>query len=311
MTRGGSSWSRTFSSSARPPVSSARRVTPGRLTGSAGHALPLISTTTCATSAPRAISQRQPRTGTRTHMPAQVRTDLPAHRCEATTTHTAPGERPRRGPAGRAAPPSPARRHAGSPETRSQSATQPGRRRAHVAAAMGGCRLLSDHLLRRADLIALRVRERSAGRRLSSPLHSVSFVILNGISGLLVRRAARGCPSALPVLASVGGHAGRRRRGMPLREPARGSSAERYRLRAGSRTRWRRRRGRGRLRPGRRRQRDNQPTAPRWPAGAVRPIRVRPGVRPGSRRRAGRWGCAGAAVVLLPRRRSRPRLLPA
>ena len=141
MTRGGSSWSRTFSSSARPPVSSARRVAPGRLTGSAGHALPLISTTTCATSAPRAISQRQPRTGTRTHVPAQVRTDLPAHRCEATTTHTAPGERPRRGPAGRAAPPSPARRHAGSPETRSQSVTQPGRRRAHVAAVRCGCRV--------------------------------------------------------------------------------------------------------------------------------------------------------------------------
>ena len=71
MTRGGSSWSRTFSSSARPSVSSARRVSPGRLTGSADHALPLISITTCATSAPRVISQRQPRA------PAPARTHLP------------------------------------------------------------------------------------------------------------------------------------------------------------------------------------------------------------------------------------------
>lgn len=61
MTRGGSSWSRTFSSSARPSVSTARRVSSGRPTGSADHALPLISITTCATSAPRVISQRQPR----------------------------------------------------------------------------------------------------------------------------------------------------------------------------------------------------------------------------------------------------------
>ena len=32
------------------------------------------------------------RIGTRTHVPAQVRTDLPAHQCEPTTTHTVPGE---------------------------------------------------------------------------------------------------------------------------------------------------------------------------------------------------------------------------
>ena len=78
------------------------------------------------------------RTGTRTHAPAQVRTDLPAHQCETTTTHTAPGEPgqddPWCRPAGRAAPPSPAWRHAGSPEIRSQSMTQPGRRRAQVPA---------------------------------------------------------------------------------------------------------------------------------------------------------------------------------
>jgi hypothetical protein len=69
MTRGGSSWSRTFSSSARPSVSTARRVSSGRLTGSADHALALISITTCATSAPRVISQRQPRAPARTCLP--------------------------------------------------------------------------------------------------------------------------------------------------------------------------------------------------------------------------------------------------
>ena len=157
-TRGGSPWSRTFSSSARPWVSSARRVSPGRLTGSADHALPLISTTTCATS-PRATSQRPTaRTGTRTHVPAQVRTDLPAHQCEPTTTHTVPGETSettRRGP-GRAGrhPGSPARRHAGSPQIRSQSVTQPGRRRAQVAvlAQRGGCDLGNVRLTDVGDL---------------------------------------------------------------------------------------------------------------------------------------------------------------
>ena len=95
MTRGGSSWSRTFSSSARPPVSSARRVAPGRLTGSARHALPLISTTTCATSAPRAISQRQPRA------PAPARTCLPrfALTCQPTDARLRqPTPRPARDP---------------------------------------------------------------------------------------------------------------------------------------------------------------------------------------------------------------------
>ena len=98
MTRGGSSSSRTFSSSARPSVSSARRVSPGR---------PRITGKTDRIGRPRPPADldhdlrnvRPPgdlpaptaRTGTRTHVPAQVRTDLPAHRCE-TTTHTAPGE---------------------------------------------------------------------------------------------------------------------------------------------------------------------------------------------------------------------------
>lgn len=131
MTRGGSSWSRTFSSSARPSVSSARRVSSGRLTGSADHALPLISITTCATSAPRVISQRQPRA------PAPARTCLPrfalicqpisARLRQRTPRRASQARRPRRGP-GRAAPRSPARRHAGSPKIRSQSVTQPGRR---------------------------------------------------------------------------------------------------------------------------------------------------------------------------------------
>lgn len=61
MTRGGLSSSRTLSSSVRPSVSSACRVSSGRLRGSADQASPLISITTWATSAPREISQRQPR----------------------------------------------------------------------------------------------------------------------------------------------------------------------------------------------------------------------------------------------------------
>jgi hypothetical protein len=120
MTRGGSSWSRTFSSSARPSVSSARRVSSGRLTGSADHALPLISITTCATSAPRVISQRQPRA------PAPARTCLPrfalicqpisARLRRRTPLRASRARQPGAAPAGRAAPRSPARRHAGPPE---------------------------------------------------------------------------------------------------------------------------------------------------------------------------------------------------
>ena len=60
MTRGGSSWSRTFSSSVRPSVWSAPRVSSGSGRGSLDQAVPLISITTCATCAPRVISQRQP-----------------------------------------------------------------------------------------------------------------------------------------------------------------------------------------------------------------------------------------------------------
>ena len=71
MTRGGLSRSRTLSSSVRPSVSSACLVSSGRLTGSADQALPLISITTCAASAPRVISQRQPRAS------APARTCLP------------------------------------------------------------------------------------------------------------------------------------------------------------------------------------------------------------------------------------------
>jgi hypothetical protein len=111
MTRGGSSWSRTFSSSARPSVSTARRVSSGRLTGSADHALPLISITTCATSAPRVISQRQPRA------PAPARTCLPrfALICQpisARIRHPTPrrasrARRPGRGPGRPSGPPEP------------------------------------------------------------------------------------------------------------------------------------------------------------------------------------------------------------
>ena len=59
MTRGGSSCSRTFSSSVRPSVWSAPRVSSGRRRGSLDQAVPLISITTCATCAPRVISQSQ------------------------------------------------------------------------------------------------------------------------------------------------------------------------------------------------------------------------------------------------------------
>jgi hypothetical protein len=134
MTRGGSSWSRTFSNSARPSVSSAPRVA-GK-TDRIGRPRPPADLDHDLRNVrpPGDLPAPTARTGTRTHGPAQVRTDLPAHRCEATTTHTAPAETTPAQPGRPSGTPSPARRHAGSPETRSQSMTQPGRRRAHVAA---------------------------------------------------------------------------------------------------------------------------------------------------------------------------------
>ena len=118
MTRGGSSWARTLSSSVRPSVSSACRVSSGRLTGSAAQALPLISITTCATSAPRVISQRQPRAS------APAPTCLPrfALICQPISPRLRQRTRSRASgrddlgtaPAGRAAPRSPPRRHPGS-----------------------------------------------------------------------------------------------------------------------------------------------------------------------------------------------------
>jgi hypothetical protein len=44
------------------------------------------------------------RIGTRTHMPTPPRTNMPAHQCETTTPHTAPGGPSETTPAGRAAP---------------------------------------------------------------------------------------------------------------------------------------------------------------------------------------------------------------
>jgi hypothetical protein len=61
MTRGGSSCSRTLSSSVRPSVSRARRVSSWTLKGSLDQAVPLISITIRATWSPRVISQTQPR----------------------------------------------------------------------------------------------------------------------------------------------------------------------------------------------------------------------------------------------------------
>ena len=61
MTPGGLSVSRTFNISVRPSVSRACRVSSGRWRGSLDQADPLISTTTCATCAPRVTSQSQPR----------------------------------------------------------------------------------------------------------------------------------------------------------------------------------------------------------------------------------------------------------
>ena len=64
MTRGGSSCPSTFSSSVRPSVASACRVSSGRRRGSLDQAEPLISITTCATWGPRVISHSQPRAST-------------------------------------------------------------------------------------------------------------------------------------------------------------------------------------------------------------------------------------------------------
>jgi hypothetical protein len=148
ITLGGSSWSRTFTGSARPSVSSARRVSPGRPTGSADHALPLISIQPCATSVPRVISQRQPRASApaRTCRPrlALICQPISARLRHRTLRRAGRARRPQRAeprPARRHG--SPARRHTGSPQVRSQSVTQPGRRRAQVAvlAQRGGCDL--------------------------------------------------------------------------------------------------------------------------------------------------------------------------
>jgi hypothetical protein len=57
MTPGGFPVSRTFNISVRPSVSRACRVSSGRWRGSLDQADPLISTTTCATCAPRVTSQ--------------------------------------------------------------------------------------------------------------------------------------------------------------------------------------------------------------------------------------------------------------
>jgi hypothetical protein len=90
MMWGGSSCSRTFSSSVRPSVWSAPRVSSGRRRGSLDQAVPLISTTTCATCAPRVISQRQPCAST------PARTYLPRFALISQLTTARLGERARR-----------------------------------------------------------------------------------------------------------------------------------------------------------------------------------------------------------------------
>jgi hypothetical protein len=60
MTRGGSSWPSTFRSSVLPSVSSARRVSSGRASGSVAQTGPLISIVTRATWPPRLISHSHP-----------------------------------------------------------------------------------------------------------------------------------------------------------------------------------------------------------------------------------------------------------
>jgi hypothetical protein len=90
MMRGGSSWSRAFSSSVRPSVWSAPRVSSGRRRGSLDQAVPLISITTCATCAPRVISQSQPCPS------APARTYLPRFALISQLTTARLGERARR-----------------------------------------------------------------------------------------------------------------------------------------------------------------------------------------------------------------------
>jgi hypothetical protein len=102
MTGGGSSRSRTLSSSVRPSVSSACRVSSGRLSGSVDQALPLISITTCATSAPRVISQRQPRASApgRTCLPrfAVISQPINPRLRQRMRRQAVRARRPRRGP---------------------------------------------------------------------------------------------------------------------------------------------------------------------------------------------------------------------
>src|SRR5262249_56175664 len=153
MRRGGSSWGKD-PQQLGTAVGLKRGPRPAGETGRVGRPRP-----------PAAVAHHPPRrpplgdlpapaarTGTRTNVLAQVRTDLPAHQCETATTHATPGEPGRT---------TPARRHAGSPQIGSQSVTQPGRRRAQVAvlAQRGGCDLGNVGLTDVGDL-----RGRQAGR---------------------------------------------------------------------------------------------------------------------------------------------------
>lgn len=91
MTRGGSSWSRTLSSSVRPSVSSACRVSSRRRRGSLDQATPLISITTCANlRASGDLPEPTARGDTRTHVPAEARSDLQPHQRETTKTRATP-----------------------------------------------------------------------------------------------------------------------------------------------------------------------------------------------------------------------------
>jgi hypothetical protein len=79
MTPGGSSCFNGLSP-VRPSVSSARRVSSGRLRGSLDQAGPLISITIRPTWSPRLISHSQPCPSPSAPIPAEVRADLPAHK---------------------------------------------------------------------------------------------------------------------------------------------------------------------------------------------------------------------------------------
>jgi hypothetical protein len=98
MMRGGSSWSRAFSSSVRPSVWSAPRVSSGRPRGSLDQAVPLISITTCATCAPRVICSwsRSPGPSAITATGRVGRSgdaDIKPAPVPATTDHRPPGNR--------------------------------------------------------------------------------------------------------------------------------------------------------------------------------------------------------------------------